>query len=54
MPEADVQKKLWDLFSGWVYQASVIADGKEMTQMLFFYERVTELSDSLARLSRTE
>jgi len=40
MPEAEVKKKLWGLFAGWVYQASETADGKEIAQMLFFYERL--------------
>jgi len=54
IPEADAKKKLWDLFSGWVHFVSETADGREISQMLFFYQRLTELIDSLARLSRTE
>ncbi len=52
MPEAEVKKKLWGLFASWVHYASEAADGKEISQMLFFYERLTDLMDALARLSK--
>jgi hypothetical protein len=35
--------KLWELYKGWVHLASESPEGKELTDMLFFYNQLVEL-----------
>jgi hypothetical protein len=50
-PEAKVRENLYQLFSGWVFSISETGSAKEVNEMMVFYEELTELITSMARLT---
>jgi|GEM_PF-3491707 len=49
--EAKVNENLYQLFSGWVFSISETGSAKEVNEMMVFYEELTELVTSMARLT---
>ena len=42
-PIHESRAKLWELYSGWILFAAESPDGKQLTDMLFFYNQLVEL-----------
>lgn len=42
----DIREKAWQLYKGWVISSSDFADGKENTDMLFFYTQLIEFMNA--------
>ncbi len=42
-PLHESRAKLWELYKGWIHLAAESPDGEELTDMLFFYDRLVEM-----------
>jgi hypothetical protein len=42
-PIHESRAKLWELYSGWIHFTAESPEGKQLTDMLFFYNQLVEL-----------